>query len=58
MKYCCDRCEKPIETNILGNTTNATFVAVKRFFTTHIVLCSECAKKLDRFMENKGSDKE
>ena len=57
MKYCCDRCEKPIETNVLGNTIGVTFVTVKRFFTTNIVLCSECAKKLDRFMDNKESDK-
>ena len=58
MKYCCDRCEKPIETNILGNTTNVTTVAVKRFFTTNIVLCSECSKKLDRFLDNKGGNEE
>ena len=58
MKYCCDRCEKPIETNCLCNTIGATFVTVKRFFTTNIVLCGECAKKLDRFLENKGSDEE
>lgn len=58
MKYCCDRCEKPIETNILGNTTEATFVAVKKIFTTNIVLCSECSNKLNRFLDNKESDKE
>ena len=32
MKYCCDRCENPIETNVLGNTTGATFVTVKKSF--------------------------
>ena len=57
MKYCCDRCEKPIETNILGNTTEATFVGVKRFFTIHtIILCKKCANELDRFLNNKESD--
>ena len=45
MKYCCDRCNKPIEINILGNTIGVTFVTVKKFFITNIVLCSECAKK-------------
>lgn len=58
MKYCCDRCEKPIETNLLGNTIGATFVTVKKFFTTNIVLCSECGNRLDRFLDNKESDKE
>lgn len=58
MKYCCDRCEKPIETNCLGNTIGATFVTVKKIFTTNIVLCSECGNKLNRFLDNKESDKE
>ena len=58
MKYCCDRCEKPIEINVLGNTTGATFVTVKRLFITHMILCKKCANELDEFFDNKGSDEE
>ena len=58
MKYCCDRCNKPIEENILGNTIGVTFVTVKKVFSfsSNIILCSKCGKKLDRFLNNKESD--
>ena len=58
MKYCCDRCEKPIEINILGDTICATFITIKSFFPRDIILCSECEKKLNRFLDNKESEEE
>ena len=56
MKICCDKCEKPIEQNILGQFIGSQTIVIKGTFfgDETIILCKECSDKLREFLKDKG----
>ena len=56
MKYCCDKCEKPVKTNVFGQPIRVSHVSIKEFFTSNYILCEECSEKLYLFLKRSESE--
>ena len=58
MKVCCDRCEKAIEQGLFGKYIGGEILTKHNeyFPNTTIVLCDNCYKEFNKFLEGGGTD--
>lgn len=57
MKICCDRCEKPIKQNCLGEFLDCKTITEHGFFRDNkIHLCSNCYNDFQKFLNNSCID--
>ena len=57
MKICCDRCEKPIKQNCLGEFLDCKKITEHGFFRDNeIHLCSNCYNDFQKFLNKSCID--